>query len=57
MGGVQEMLFDRNLLSGQGSPKKYYSSPEPSSDKLCVPHREKTFVGNRLVKRRKENGL
>jgi hypothetical protein len=29
MGGVQETLFDKALLEGQGSPKFHYSARRP----------------------------
>jgi hypothetical protein len=57
MGGVQETLFDKDQLGEQGSPKIQYSSRWASLFKVCVPHREKNFVGISEVRRRKENEL
>jgi hypothetical protein len=45
MGGVQEPLFDKALLEGQGSPKFHYSARGPLTTQELREKYEKT-MGN-----------
>jgi hypothetical protein len=49
MGCVQEPLFDKALLEGQGSPKFQYSAREPLKARGLAKKIRKKYVGNRIA--------